>query len=200
MAPSLPEITRFHAPGQWRICARRHRAGAPLFTRPRYQRPHIIRWARKWAETITDKSTEVPTRAYFEALGREPRLAPWQFQQAVRAVAWFARDTLCLPWANGSRGAQPFTRSTPFQPPEGRDPVRVVSVTCTSDPPPRKTRNVLPLNPQSRGAQPFTRESRGARTLYANISSASNGLVTCFRIPAASVARLIASLYTLPSK
>jgi integron integrase len=83
---------------------------------PERARPHLIRWVRKWSNTVTDKATAEPTQAYFTALGREPRLAPWQFQQAVRAVAWFARDALRLPWASTFDWRALADAATPLEP------------------------------------------------------------------------------------
>jgi len=62
------------------------------------QRPHYLRWGKLWFATA-DPSTPEHTQTWFQDLGRKPGLHPWQFTQAVRSVAWLARDILALPWA-----------------------------------------------------------------------------------------------------
>jgi len=60
-------------------------------------RPHYLQCAKIWSTTVRsdDKSA---TEAFFQELCRRPNLTAWQFQQAVRAVAWLARDILHIPW------------------------------------------------------------------------------------------------------
>jgi integron integrase len=60
--------------------------------------PHFLRWAKTWISTV-NCTTPSATLEFFNTLGRRPNLAPWQFQQAVRAVAWLAKDILQIPWA-----------------------------------------------------------------------------------------------------
>ncbi len=61
-------------------------------------RPYFVHWAKLWF-TSAAQSSEETTSAFFEDLGRSPKVQPWQFRQAVRSVAWLARDILHLPWA-----------------------------------------------------------------------------------------------------
>ncbi len=65
---------------------------------PARARPYFIHWAKLWF-TGTSPSSADGTGTFFENLGRSPKVQPWQFRQAVRAVAWLARDILHLPWA-----------------------------------------------------------------------------------------------------
>jgi hypothetical protein len=164
----------------------------------------LIPWAAKWSEAVSDKSTPEPTRDYFSALGREPRVAPWQFQQCVRAVAWFARDILHLPWAAAfdwhalTEAAQPLERdhrtharetirvsaslqAAPTCLPVGvRAPAHTVSTLAMLSRFHKGPRGARALYARDRvGRSPLRAGSRGARALYANIhSSASSGLVT----------------------
>ena len=66
---------------------------------PERARPFFVRWAAKWSEAVAATDTPQATMAFFEDLGRLPNLEAWQFRQAVRAIAWYARDILHLPWA-----------------------------------------------------------------------------------------------------
>ena len=59
---------------------------------------YYLRWAKAWI-TKVDLENPSAARDFFQALGRRANLPAWQFQQAVRAVAWLARDILRLPWA-----------------------------------------------------------------------------------------------------
>jgi hypothetical protein len=163
----------------------------------------LIPWAAKWSEAVSDKSTPEPTRDYFSALGREPKIAPWPFQQCVRAVAWFARDILHLPWAAAfdwralAESAQPLERdhrtharetirvaaspqAAPTCFPVGvRAPAHTVSTLAMLSRFHKGSRGASPLRAGSRGAKPFTRGIAWGEALYANIhSSASSGLVT----------------------
>ncbi len=61
-------------------------------------KPYFLRWAKTWF-TTADPETSSGTLEFFHALGRRPNLPAWQFQQAVRAVAWLARDILQISWA-----------------------------------------------------------------------------------------------------
>ncbi len=65
---------------------------------PTKAKPYFLRWAKMW---FTTANPEMPsgTLEFFHSLGRRPNLPAWQFQQAVRAVAWLARDLLQISWA-----------------------------------------------------------------------------------------------------
>ena len=65
---------------------------------PAKAKPYYLRWAKAW---ITTAESDNPSAAqeFFQCLGRRANLPAWQFQQAVRAVAWLARDILHIPWA-----------------------------------------------------------------------------------------------------
>lgn len=118
---------------------------------PERARPHLLRWASRWCEAVTDKTTPEATRDYFSTLGREPRIAPWQFQQCVRAVAWFARDTLHLPWAADFDWRALADSAQPLEPDHrthGRETNRVAAST--------------PVVPATDGPLPTT-ESEAAR-------------------------------------
>ncbi len=65
---------------------------------PAKAKPYFLRWAKIWFTTV-DPDTASATLDYFQDLGRRPNLPAWQFQQAVRAVAWLARDILQISWA-----------------------------------------------------------------------------------------------------
>ena len=66
---------------------------------PERSQPFFHRWAMTWLARTGQAPAEADTRRFFEDLGRRPGLRDWQFVQAVRAVAWMARDILNLPWA-----------------------------------------------------------------------------------------------------
>lgn len=61
-------------------------------------RDYYERWAEDWTKARGQYSPE-RTQAYFDALGRSPRLADWQFRQAVDAARILACDVLAIPWA-----------------------------------------------------------------------------------------------------
>ncbi len=65
---------------------------------PTKAKPYFLRWAKMWFTTV-DPDTSSATLDFFQALGRRPNLPAWQFQQAVRAVAWLANDILQISWA-----------------------------------------------------------------------------------------------------
>jgi integron integrase len=132
---------------------------------PERARPHLIRWVRKWAETVTDRSTRESTVAYFETLGRDPNLAPWQFQQCVRAVAWFARDTLHLPWAAGFDWRALAESARPLEPDHrthARETIRVAAQSASSDftPPTQEGRLPTPEAEVARICEEIRRSAR----------------------------------------
>ena len=73
---------------------------------PERSQPFLLRWAMTWLAKTGQAPAEADTRRFFEDLGRRPGLRDWQFVQAVRAVAWMARDILNLPWIFFSRKAR----------------------------------------------------------------------------------------------
>ncbi|MEI6278093.1 MAG: tyrosine-type recombinase/integrase [Verrucomicrobiae bacterium] len=60
---------------------------------PPKARPYYLRWAQAWITTVALDNLPA-TLEFFHCLGRRANLPAWQFQQAVRAVAWLARDIL----------------------------------------------------------------------------------------------------------
>jgi len=65
---------------------------------PAKAKPYYLRWAQAWITTVALDNLPA-TLDFFQSLGRRASLPAWQFQQAVRAVAWLARDILHIPWA-----------------------------------------------------------------------------------------------------
>ena len=65
---------------------------------PAKAKPYYLRWAKAWITTAKPDNPSA-AREFFQCLGRRANLPAWQFQQAVRAVAWLARDILHIPWA-----------------------------------------------------------------------------------------------------
>ena len=65
---------------------------------PPKAKPYYLRWAKTWIASVAP-DTPSATCEFFQEEGRRPNLQAWQFQQAVRAVAWLTRDLLRIPWA-----------------------------------------------------------------------------------------------------
>jgi|GEM_PF-4694921 len=65
---------------------------------PAKAKPYYLRWAKAWT-TTAESDNPSAAQIFFQCLGRRANLPAWQFQQAVRAVAWLARDILKIHWA-----------------------------------------------------------------------------------------------------
>ena len=105
---------------------------------PDWAKPHYVRWAKTWNTTVAQDASPA-TLEFFQTLGCRPNLAPWQFQQAVRAVAWLARDILRIPWAKSFDWRGLADQAKPLEPGHrtlGRETIRVPAV---SVPPPDST-------------------------------------------------------------
>jgi len=100
---------------------------------PDKAKPHYIRWAKTWISTV-NPDTAAPTLDFFQDLGRRPKLPVWQFQQAVRAVSWLARDLLRIPWAKSFDWQGLDDQAKPLEPDHrtlGRETIRVPSTPPT---------------------------------------------------------------------
>ena len=94
---------------------------------PAKAKPYYLRWAKAW---ITTAAPDNPSAAqeFFQCLGRRASLPAWQFQQAVRAVAWLARDILRIPWAESFDWRGLADQAKPLEPDHrtlGRESIRV---------------------------------------------------------------------------
>ena len=107
---------------------------------PAMAKPYYLRWAKAW---ITTAEPDNPSAAqeFFQCLGRRANLPAWQFQQAVRAVAWLARDILHIPWAESFDWRGLADQAKPLEPDHrtlGRETIRV---------PPAKAAPAVPAGP-----------------------------------------------------
>ena len=107
---------------------------------PAKAKPYYLRWAKAW---ITTAESDNPSAAqeFFQCLGRRANLPAWQFQQAVRAVAWLARDILHIPWAESFDWRGLADQAKPLEPDHrtlGRETIRV---------PPAKPASAVPSGP-----------------------------------------------------
>jgi integron integrase len=96
---------------------------------PAKARPYYLRWAKTWSTAVNPDNISA-TEIFFQNLGRSPHLHAWQFQQAVRAVAWMARDILHLPWAESFDWRGLADQAKPLEPDHrtlGRETIRVSS-------------------------------------------------------------------------
>jgi len=108
---------------------------------PSAAKPHYIRWAKTWITTVKPE-TQSPTEDFFQTMGRSSKLKAWQFQQAVRAVAWLARDILRIPWAESFDWKGLAEQAQPLEPDHrtlGRETVRIKSETTISPDAPDST-------------------------------------------------------------
>jgi Phage integrase family len=81
---------------------------------PPAARHHYIRWAETWTRARAHRSSDA-TSAFFEALGRSPRLTDWQFRQAVEAVRLLAEEIFSkCPGPAHSIGRDSPTRRVPW--------------------------------------------------------------------------------------
>ena len=90
-------------------------------------RPHYLHCAKTWSTTVRSDDQSA-TEGFFQDLGRRPNLPAWQFQQAVRAVAWLARDILHIPWAHSFDWRGLADQAQPLEPDHrtlGREAIRV---------------------------------------------------------------------------
>jgi integron integrase len=94
---------------------------------PPKARPYYLQCAKNWSATVRSDDQSA-TEEFFQALGRRPGLPAWQFQQAVRAVAWLARDILRIPWAHSFDWRGLADQAEPLEPDHrtlGRETIRV---------------------------------------------------------------------------
>lgn len=97
-------------------------------------KPYYLRWAKTWNTTVSP-DTQTATEAFFEDLGRRPNIQAWQFLQAVRAVAWLARDILHIQWAQNFDWRGLADQAKPLEPDHrthGREVIRVQSKAAPS--------------------------------------------------------------------
>ena len=90
-------------------------------------KPYYLRWAKTWNTTV-DSDGQSATETFFQELGRSTTIQAWQFQQAVRAVAWLARDILHIPWAKSFDWRGLADQAEPLEPDHrtiGREVIRV---------------------------------------------------------------------------
>lgn len=107
---------------------------------PAKAKPYYLRWAKAWA-TTPEPHDPSAAQEFFQGLGRRANLPAWQFQQAVRAVAWFARDILHIPWAESFDWRGLADQSKPLEPDHrtlGRETINV---------PPAKSAPAVPAGP-----------------------------------------------------
>ena len=94
---------------------------------PPKSRPHYLQCAKTWSATV-GSDDQSATEGFFQDLGRRANLPAWQFQQAVRAVAWLARDILHIPWAQSFDWRGLADQAEPLEPDHrtlGRETIRV---------------------------------------------------------------------------
>jgi len=107
---------------------------------PPKARPYYLRWAQAWIATVTLDNLPA-TLEFFQAHGRRANLPAWQFQQAVRALAWLARDILHIPWAASFDWRGLADQAKPLEPDHrthGRETIHV---------PPAKVAPAAPAGP-----------------------------------------------------
>ncbi|MEI8343181.1 MAG: phage integrase N-terminal SAM-like domain-containing protein, partial [Verrucomicrobiota bacterium] len=96
---------------------------------PSGAKSYYLHWAKTWSSTVNSERQSF-TEEFFKNLGRCSNLAPWQFQQAIRAVAWLARDILQIPWAQSFDWRGLVDQAEPLEPDHrtlGRETIRVPS-------------------------------------------------------------------------
>ena len=94
---------------------------------PPKARPYYLQCAKTWSTTVRSDDQSA-TEGFFQELGRRPNLPAWRFQQAVRAVAWLARDILLIPWAKCFDWRGLADQADPLEPDHrtlGRETIRV---------------------------------------------------------------------------
>ena len=123
-------------------------------------KPYYLHWAKTWITTVGTDS-QPGTAAFFQDLGRSTKLQAWQFQQAVRSVAWLARDILCLPWAKSFDWRGLADQAQPLESDHrtiGRENIRVSSrgtpppISSNSDPLPETESEVARICEELRRA------------------------------------------------
>jgi len=99
---------------------------------PAKSKAYYLRWATAW---ITAAGPDNPSGAqeFFQRIGRRANIQAWQFRQAVRAVAWFARDILRVPWAESFDWQGLADQAKPLEPDHrtiGRETIHVSEKTA----------------------------------------------------------------------
>lgn len=93
-------------------------------------KPYYLHWAKTWSVAVNPEEA-CETERFFDDLGRNSHLQPWQFQQAVRSVAWLSRDILHIPWAERFDWRGLADQAKPLEPEHrtvGREYIRVPMV------------------------------------------------------------------------
>lgn len=117
---------------------------------PAKAKPHYLRWAKAWVTTVEPHNPST-VQEFFQCLGRRATLPAWQFQQAVCAVAWFARDILHIPWAESFDWRGLADQAKPLEPDHrthGRENIHV---------PPAKVAPAVPAGPLPETAEEVAR-------------------------------------------
>ena len=123
---------------------------------PAKAKPYYLRWAKAWI-TTAEPDNQSAAREFFQCLGRRANLPAWQFQQAVRAVAWLARDILHIPWAASFDWRGLADQAKPLEPDHrtlGREAIRVspAKVAVATGPLPETTDEVARICDEIRRA------------------------------------------------
>jgi len=97
---------------------------------PQNAQPHYLRHAITWNTSVTSDSQSATEEFLLNLLHPQP-LQPWQFKQAIRAVAWLTRDILHLPWATLLHWESLADQARPLEPDHrtiGRETIRIPAV------------------------------------------------------------------------